>query len=112
MLLYLNIFVLLGVMSLLVHPNQVVLPIRMREGVPLFRLVVGDGVRVTESVTGLGRVTLHLLVYSDVLVVNTTIYHTSLMVVQLHAYVDMLCLFVCDVGYFLFFTRLARTRGH
>ena len=49
----------------------------------MFRLVVGDGVRVTETVGGLGRITLHLLVYADVLVIDTTVY-PSLMVVQLH----------------------------
>lgn len=68
---------------LLVHPHVVVLPINLIEGVVMFRLVVGDGVRVTETVGGLGRITLHLLVYADVLVIDTTVY-PSLMVVQLH----------------------------
>ena len=106
----------LGAMSLLVRPHAVVVPVRMVEGVRLFRLVVGEGVRVTETVTGLGRMTLHLSVYADVLLVDTTIYHTSLMVVRLSVYVDMLCLCLCDIGFFffifLFFYRLARTGNH
>ena len=100
-------------MSLLVHPNVVVLPIRMIEGVSLFRLVVGEGVQVIETVTGFGRMTLHLLVYSDILMVDTTIYRTSLMVFQLYMYVGMLYLSLCDIGFFACsFVRLARTSGH
>ena len=110
-LLYFNILVWLGVMSLLVHPNVVVLPIRMIEGVSLFCLVVDEGVRVTETVTGLGWMTLHLLMYSDILIVDTTIYRTSLMVVQLYVYVGM-CLSLCDIVFVCSFVRLARTRGH
>ena len=43
-------------MELLVQPYMVALPILMVEGISMTRLV-GNGVAVTETVTGLGRMT-------------------------------------------------------
>ena len=50
---------------LLVHPHQVVLPVVFPNGVLLARLVVGEGVRVTEFVTGMGYSTIHTDVYNE-----------------------------------------------
>ena len=67
---------------LLVHPHQVVCPVIFPDGVLLLRLVVGDGVRVTQFVNRMGHCTIHVDVYGDTLLIGTTIY-PSLMVVQL-----------------------------
>ena len=44
-------------MWLLVRPYTVALPVRVSEQVILTRLIVGGGVRVTEVVTGVDRLT-------------------------------------------------------
>ena len=70
------------VMSLLVRPNRVVLPILIPGGIPLTRLTVGVGVYVTQVVVGTHRCTLHMDIYADVLVARITVY-PMLMVVHL-----------------------------
>ena len=70
------------VMSLLVQPHRMVLLILMPGGVLLIRLVNGVGVHVSQVVTSLDRLTVHVDVYGDILVVRTTVYPT-LMVVHL-----------------------------
>ena len=67
---------------LLVHPHRVVCPVFFPDGVVLLCLVAGDGVKVTEFVSGMGRCTIHADVYGDRLLIGTTIY-PSLMVVRL-----------------------------
>ena len=44
-------------MELLVQPYMVALPILIVESISMTRLVVGNGVTVTETVTGFGRTT-------------------------------------------------------
>ena len=56
------------VMSL---PHRAVLPILMPDGILLTRLVVDEGVHVTQVVAGGGRFTVHVDVYANVLVVMT-----------------------------------------
>ena len=68
-------------MSLLVGPHRVVLPILIPRGVALTRLIIGVDVHVTEMVTSVSRLTVHVNVYGDVLVVNTDVY-PRLMVVR------------------------------
>ena len=69
-------------MRLLVRPHSVVLPVRLPEKVVLTRLVMNCGVKVTEVVTRIDFLTIHMQVYADVLKVDLTIYPT-LMVVRL-----------------------------
>lgn len=69
-------------MRLLVQPHCVVLPVRLPERVVITRLVMNCGVKVTEVVTGIDFLTIHLQVYADMLKVDLTIYPT-LMVVRL-----------------------------
>ena len=52
------------------------LPVRVPddEQVMMTRLIMGCGVRVTELVTGVDRLTIHLHVYADILRVDVTVY--------------------------------------
>ena len=61
-------------------PHRAVLPILMRDGILLTRLVVGTGVHITEVVSGGNRLTIHVNVYASVLVVGTMRYPTLLVV--------------------------------
>ena len=61
-------------------PHRAVLPILMRDGILLTRLVVGTGVHITEVVSGGNRLTIHVNVYASVLVVRTMRYPTLLVV--------------------------------
>ena len=47
------------IMSLLVRPHRVVLPILLPGGILLTRLVIGVGVHVTQVVAGADRCTVH-----------------------------------------------------
>ena len=55
---------------LLVHPHHVVLPISLPENARLHRLIVDQGVYIDEIIYGMGRVTIHLLVYGNGLIVT------------------------------------------
>ena len=61
-------------MSLLVRSHVVALTFWLPAGVPLTWLVVGTWVLVTEVVTRVERLVIHMRVYSDKLVVDTTVY--------------------------------------
>ena len=52
-------------MSQLVRPGRVEASVAVPEGVLLTRVVVGQGIHLVESVTGLGRVTVKMDVHSD-----------------------------------------------
>ena len=56
-------------------------PILKPGGVLLTRLVIGVGVHVTQVVAGLNRLTVHMDVYADILVVNTTLYLTLMVII-------------------------------
>ena len=68
------------VMSLLVRPKRVVLVFLMSSDIVMTRLVVSEGIRVTEVVAGVGRLTVHMDLYADVLSVRRTIYPILLVV--------------------------------
>ena len=67
-------------MRLLGRPHCVVLPVRLPERVVLTRLVIFYGVQVTEVVTGVDFLTIHMRVFADTLKVDLTIYPTLLVV--------------------------------
>ena len=79
-------------MRLLVRPYTVALPVCVPECVILTRLIMGGGVRVTEVVTGVDRLTIHLQMYADILRVDITAY-PILMVVCLSVWVDVSIVF-------------------
>ena len=64
-------------MWLLTRPHSVILPVCVSKHVILTRLILTEGVRLTELVAGIDRVMLHLMVYADVLKVDVTTYPRS-----------------------------------
>ena len=74
-----NIFVTC-VMSLLVRPHRVDLVILTSLDIVITRLVVGVGLRMTQVVAGVGRLTVHVDVHGDVLSVRRTTYPILLVV--------------------------------
>ena len=69
-----------SVMSLLVRPKRVVLAFLMSSDIVMTRLVVSEGIRVTQVVAGVGRLTVHMDLYGDVLSVRRTVYPILLVV--------------------------------
>ena len=67
---------------LLVRPYIVALPVHIPNQVMMTRLIMGYGMRVTELVTGVDQLTIHLHVYADILHVDVTVY-PILMVIHL-----------------------------
>ena len=65
---------------MMAHPRRVAFPVIFPEGVLLSRLVVGAGVEVTEVITNVERLIVHAEVYGNVLVVNTDVYPTLIVV--------------------------------
>ena len=65
------------VMSLLVRPKRVVLAFLMSSDIVMTRLVVSEGIRVTQVVAG---VAVHMDLYGDVLSVRRTVYPILLVV--------------------------------
>ena len=82
------------VTSLLVRPHRTVLPILMPGGFLLTRLVIGVGVHVTQVVASLDRLTVHMDVYVDILVVKITVYPTLMVYVCPCEWMCVLCLLV------------------
>ena len=79
-------------MRLLVHPNRVALPVLLSEGILLTRLVIGRGVHVTEVITSIERLIVHVDVYSDILFVDTTVYQTLINCAVLYVSPPILCI--------------------
>ena len=63
-------------MSLLTEPHEVVLPVSVPEGIAMTRVLVERGVYLLEVLFGVGRVTLKLNVYGDILLLNKTVYQS------------------------------------
>ena len=61
-------------MSLLTEPHEVELSVSVPEGIAMTRVLVERGVYLLEVLLGVGRVTLKLSVYGDVLLLNKTVY--------------------------------------
>ena len=68
-------------MSELVRPGRVEASVAVPEGVLLTRVVVGQGIHLVESVTGLGRVTVKMDIHGDGVLMDKLVY-PSLMVLR------------------------------
>ena len=76
-----------------VRPHRVVLPVLLLDGIVLTRLIMGRGVNLVELVTSTERLTIIVDVYSDTLLIDTTVYPT-LYVMRLHVHVSG---YICKV---------------
>ena len=70
------------ILSIMSEPHRAVLPVLMRDGVLITRLIVGPGIQIVEVVSGATRLTVHMNIYGHILVVRITNY-PILMVVRL-----------------------------
>ena len=68
------------ILSIMSEPHRAVLPVLMRDGVLITRLIVGPGIQIVEVVSGATRLTVHKNIYGCILVVRITNYPILLVV--------------------------------